>query len=93
MASVASVWVVSRITDPWISRALARRALAELELTLKGYPPGSITAGLDRAWGTAEKQVGVLSTDIRGQAFYQLFLAELPSVEDWVQGVQRFVHS
>ncbi len=71
--------------DPWMDRAVARRALAEMELLAKGYRIQHISAGLDRAWGTAEYRTAEVRPELKAQAFYDTLVGELPLVEKWVR--------
>ncbi len=68
-----------------MAQLMRRRAQAEFELEAKGYPHGTASAAVDRAWGAANHRVEAVRPTIRAQALYDTFEAELRSAEAWCE--------
>lgn len=70
--------------DDYLTAAARRMAEVELQLTSRGFPPGTVAKGVARARGAAEFHTRQISTPtLRHQAFLEILNGELAHVEDW----------
>lgn len=75
--------------DP-LERAVHMIAIAQLDLEVKGYPPGLVSKSIERARGTAEWKTQSVSLSIREQAFYDTLQTELSGCEHWCRRALMF---
>lgn len=76
--------------SPILERAAGLMADEHFRLTSLGLPSAAVSAGLERARGTATFRTKPLSADIRDRAFLEILVHEISKVEAWCKGTLAY---